>query len=370
MQSRINNQQSPGIMDNYIFSDSQTSNILIVDDEPIIRDMLKYIMKGTGHSCHFAENGAKALKLLSDQVFDVVVTDVEMPVMNGIELVKIIKSKFTADIIVMTGQITNYQYDEFINIGASDFVTKPFSPKEIVHRINRVLKERTHKQEARKIRDALKESDIDSIHRLVMAAEYKDEETGDHIVRIGQYGSLMAEKLNLSTEYRETIYYASPMHDIGKIGIPDKILSKPGKLSHVEFEIIKTHTQIGARLLSNSNSRILQMAREIAMTHHEKFNGNGYPDQLKAFDIPISGRITALADTFDALTSKRPYKNPYPPEVTLDILRKERGKHFDPDILDIFISNFDKFIEIRGKFGTFQGEIFKDVMFSERDRAS
>lgn len=201
-----------------------------------------------------------------------------------------------------------------------------------------------------------------------MAAEYKDEDTGDHIIRIGQYCSLIAEKLNLSEEFIDTIYYASPMHDIGKIGIPDKILLKPGKLTNVEFETIKTHTLIGARLLSRSKSKILQMAQEIALNHHEKFNGTGYPNQTKKDQIPITGRIVAIADTFDALTSKRPYKDPYPPEVTYDILKKERGEHFDPDVLDIFINNFDQFIRLRGKTGIFNSDSSQNFMLSERDQ--
>ncbi|MCK5350221.1 MAG: response regulator, partial [Desulfobacula sp.] len=205
------------MMDNFVLSDSQKANILVVDDEPMVRDLLENTMKRTSFSCCFAKNGKEALEMFSGQEFDVVVTDVDMPEMDGIELAKIIKSKFTADVIVMTGQIHTYQYAEIINIGASDFVEKPFSPKEMVLRINRVVRERTLKQATEKAHDALKESYIDSIHRLVMAAEYKDEDTGDHIVRIGQYCSLLAEKLNLSEEYKETIYYAAPMHDIGKI---------------------------------------------------------------------------------------------------------------------------------------------------------
>ncbi|WP_457552643.1 HD domain-containing phosphohydrolase [Desulfobacula sp.] len=350
-------------------TDSPKASLLIVDDESMIRDLLENTMKRTSYSCSFAENGEKALEMIQAQPFDVVVTDIDMPVMNGIELAKKIKSKFTADVIVMTGQIQSYQYDEIINIGASDFVEKPFSPREMILRINRVVRERNLKKEAQQAHEELKDSYIDSIHRLVMAAEYRDEDTGDHILRIGKYCCLMAQKLNLSEEFRETIYYASPMHDIGKIGIPDKILLKPGKLTDSEFEIIKTHTQIGSNLLSKSKSKILQMAQEIALTHHEKINGKGYPNQLKGLDIPISGRITALADTFDALASKRPYKDPYPPEVTYDILKKERGNHFDPDILDIFIAHFDEFIEIRGKINTFQGEDFQDYMLSDRDKA-
>ena len=355
-------------MDNVISTDPQKKvNILIVDDEPMIRDLLENTMGRTDYSCSFAENGADALEMISEQNFDIVVTDIDMPIMDGIELAKKIKSKFTADVIIMTGQIHSYQYDEVINLGASDFVEKPFSPREMILRINRVVRERHLKQEAIKAHEALKESYIDSIHRLVMASEYKDEDTGDHIVRIGEYCLLMAEKLDLPQEFIETIYYAAPMHDTGKIGIPDKIILKPGKLTPEEFEIIKTHTLIGARLLSRSKSKILQMAQEIALSHHEKFNGNGYPNKLKKSEIPISGRITALADTFDALTSKRPYKDPYPPEVTYKILKKERGKHFDPEILDIFISSFDQFIEMRGKVGTFNDEDFQNYILSDRD---
>ncbi len=357
-------------MNDFFSTEPDNINILVVDDEPMIRDLLESTLEKTSHSCCFAENGKTALEELSKQEFDVVVTDIDMPVMNGIDLSKRIKSKYTADVIVMTGQIRSYQYDEIISIGAADFVEKPFSPKEIILRINRVLRERNLKQVAKKAHEDLKDSYIDSIHRLVMAAEYKDEDTGDHIVRMGQYSTLMATKLNLSDEFIDLIHYASPMHDIGKIGIPDKILLKPGKLDNIEFETIKTHSQIGSRLLSRSKSKILQMAQEIALNHHEKFNGNGYPNQLQGSQIPISGRIVAVADTFDALTSKRPYKEPYPPEVTLDIMKKESGEHFDPTILDIFVSNFDKFLEIRGKVGIFKEKDFEEFMLSERDRVT
>jgi putative two-component system response regulator len=356
------------MINDFTNAESMKANILIVDDEPLIRDLLESAMEKTNYSCSFAENGKEALGLLAVQSFDVVVTDIDMPVMNGIELAKSIKKDFTPDVIVMTGQIHSYQYDEIISIGASDFVEKPFSPREMILRINRVLKERSLKQSAKRAHEELKESYIDSIHRLVMAAEYKDEDTGDHIVRIGKYCTLLAEKLNLSAEFIETINYAAPMHDIGKIGIPETILLKPGKLTDDEFDIIKTHTLIGARLLSKSKSNILQMAHEIALTHHEKFNGRGYPNQITGKNIPISGRMVALADTFDALTSKRPYKDPYPKEVVYDIMSKERGDHFDPEILDIFIDNFDQFFEVRGKVGTFESGVDETFKLSERDQ--
>ncbi len=343
-------------------------NILIVDDEIMIRDILEAALARTPYQCQFTENGEKALQIIQEQPFDILLTDIDMPRMDGIELSKRVLSKYNTDIIVMTGQIQSYQYDDIVNIGVSDFVEKPFSPNEMILRIDRVIRERNLKQIAHKAHIDLQESYIDSIHRLVMAAEYKDEDTGNHIIRIGNYCTFLAEKLGLSTDFIETIHYASPMHDIGKMGIPDSILLKPGKLTHVEFETIKTHTQIGARLLSRSKSKILQMGQEIALNHHEKFNGQGYPNKIKGSEIPISGRIVAIADTFDALTSKRPYKDPYPAEVTRDILIKERGEQFDPDILDLFISNLDTFLAIRKKSGSYDGESLQTYVLSERDK--
>ncbi len=351
-----------------MMNDSEQSRILIVDDEQMIRDLLENTMTGTDFPSFFAENGEQALEKMSQMHFDVVVTDIDMPVMDGIELAKIIKSKYNADVIVMTGQIQKYQYDEIISIGASDFVEKPFSPREMILRIKRVLRERKLKKEAFDAHVELKRSYIDSIHRLVMASEFKDEDTGDHIVRIGEYCTLIAEKIGLEKEFIDRIHYSAPMHDIGKIGIPDKILLKPGKLTSEEFGIMKTHSRIGSKLLSESNSKILQLAQEIALTHHEKFNGKGYPAGLKGDEIPISGRIVAISDTFDALTSKRPYKDPYPPEVVYDIIKKERGEHFDPQILDCFIENFDQFVAIRGKIGPENFNIVHDFMISERDQ--
>lgn len=349
-------------------ADPGNINILVVDDEPLIRDMLENTMEKTDYACWFAENGKAALTLCQARPFDVVITDIDMPVMNGIELARIIKSTFTADVIVMTGQILSYQYDEIIQIGASDFVEKPFSPREMILRVGRVLRERNLKQDAKNAHEALRQSYIDSIHRLVMAVEYKDENTGTHVVRIGQYASFLAEKLNLPDEDRDIISYAAPMHDIGKIGILDRILLKPGKLTHLEFETMKTHTQIGARLLSRSESKILQLAREIALSHHENFNGTGYPFHLKGVDIPISGRMVAIADTFDALTSRRPYKDPYPPDVTYDMLQKGKENLFDPDILDMFLQHFDQFLEIRGSIGTVEDKTDQTFIYSERDQ--
>ncbi len=347
----------------------QTANILVVDDEENIRFLFEKAMKRAGYGCRVTENGEQALAAMAQESFDVVISDIDMPGMDGIELSKKIVENYSSDIIVMTGKVKSYHYHEIINIGASDFVEKPFAIQELILRVKRVLRERYLKQAAEKSHADLKEAYIDSIHRLVMASEFKDEDTGDHIVRIGEYCRLMAEKLGWSQRRIEVISYAAPMHDVGKIGIPDKIMLKPGRLTKEEFDVIKTHTTIGARLLSRSKSGILKMARRIALRHHEKFNGKGYPGGKVGKNIPDSARIVAIADTFDALTSKRPYKDPYPPEMALDIIHKERGEHFDPEMTDLFMEHFDDFMKIRDEIGGVGDVDLANFMLSDRDKA-
>ncbi len=193
----------------------------------------------------------------------------------------------------------------------------------------------------------LQKAYLDTIHRLVLAAEYKDEDTGDHIMRMSRYSALIAEKLGLSANEVQNILYAASMHDVGKIGIPDSILMKPGKLTDEEFGTMKTHSVIGANILAYSKAEILKLAEQIAISHHEKWNGKGYPQGLGGDNIPLAVRIVGLADVFDALTSKRPYKDPFPVEVAIDIIKKERGEHFDPDVVDVFLENIDEIVKIK-----------------------
>jgi putative two-component system response regulator len=214
----------------------------------------------------------------------------------------------------------------------------------------------------------LREAYLDTIYRLVLAAEYKDEDTGDHIKRMSRYCSLIAEKLGLPAKEVQNILYAAPMHDVGKIGIPDNILLKQSKLTDQEFEIIKTHSTIGAKILANSKSKILQVAEQIALSHHEKWNGKGYPQGLSDDNIPLVGRIAALADVFDALTSKRPYKDPFPVEVALDIIKKECGQHFDPDVVDVFLENIDEILKIKAAACSAEDVSLSDFVWSERDQ--
>lgn len=212
------------------------------------------------------------------------------------------------------------------------------------------------------------EAYLDTIFRLVLVAEYKDEDTGDHIKRMSLYSVLIAKKLGLSDKEVQNILYTAPMHDVGKVGIPDSILMKKGKLTKKEFDIIKTHSAIGAKILSNSKSDIIKTAEQIALTHHEKWDGKGYPQGLSGKKIPLVGRIVCLADTFDALTAKRPYKDPYPIEVTCEIIKKERGEQFDPDVVDVFLENIDEALKIKAKVGSTEDVSLSDFAKSERDR--
>ncbi|RZB30640.1 MAG: putative two-component system response regulator [Desulfobacteraceae bacterium Eth-SRB1] len=219
------------------------------------------------------------------------------------------------------------------------------------------------------VNQELREAYIDTVNRLVIAAEYKDEDTGSHIVRISRYSALLAEKLGLPARKVQDILYAAPMHDVGKIGIPDNILMKPGKLTKEEFDFMKTHTTIGAKILANSKSAILQVATQIALSHHEKWNGKGYPQGLSGDVIPLAARIVGLVDTFDALTSKRPYKESYPVEVALEIIRKERGRHFDPDMTDVFLENIDEILKIKSEIDSAEDVAQSDFVLSERDQS-
>jgi putative two-component system response regulator len=215
----------------------------------------------------------------------------------------------------------------------------------------------------------LQESYRDTIFRLVLASEYKDKDTGSHITRMSRYSVFIANQLGLSTDEVDNIGFAAPMHDVGKIGIPDNIILKNGMLTEIEFTVIKTHTTIGALILENSRASILQTARIIALSHHERWDGNGYPSGHTQDQIPVAARIVALTDTFDALTSRRPYKCPYPIEIACDIIKKERARHFDPDIVDIFLNNIDQIINIKREIDEIDPLISSyDFVWSERDR--
>jgi putative two-component system response regulator len=376
-------------------SSSQPITLLIVDDETAIREMLKLLFEMEGYHCLTAENGNHALTILGSIKVDVVVTDINMPGMNGIELLRQGKRRSNSDFIVITGYVDDFSYDRLIEEGASDFIHKPVTNKEILIRLKRVLRERFLLMERNRVaqdladsnlqlkkyaqelsqtlaelknaHDELRSAYLDTINRLVIAAEFKDEDTGDHILRISLFSALIAKKIGLPEDLITNLRYAAPMHDIGKIGIPDKILLKPARLTKEEFETIKTHTTIGASILSGSKSDVLKTAHDISLTHHEKWNGQGYLKGLKAEKIPIIGRIIGLVDVFDALTSYRPYKQPYPIDIALEIIQREREQHFDPMIVDAFESSLDEIADIKKEFSAIRQLTPDDLQWSERD---
>jgi putative two-component system response regulator len=249
--------------------------------------------------------------------------------------------------------------------GADDFLTKPVEEIELKARVSSLLKVKAYNDymkdyqrvleeevgrktlELRRAMDGLKNASLETILRLARASEYRDDDTGDHIKRVSYCSEVIARNMGMSQSFIDAIRYASPMHDVGKIGIPDNILLKPGKLDPDEWETMKTHTTIGKEILSNSEFEFVKLAEEIAFTHHEKWNGTGYPRGLKESEIPLSGCITAIIDVFDALLSERPYKKPFPLEKALAIIEEGRGSHFDPDVVVAFNASLDEIMRIR-----------------------
>jgi len=265
-----------------------------------------------------------------------------MPNMSGFDVCKAVKSNpATSHIPIIFVTALGDESDEFkgFEYGAVDYITKPISPAIVRARV------KTHLSLVQA--EQLKQAHVDLVQRLGRAAEYKDTDTGEHIVRMSQYSKILALALDIPELHAEQLRQAAPMHDIGKIGIPDAILLKPGKLTFEEFEQMKQHTVIGAQILAKSSSPLLQLAHQLAIEHHEKWDGTGYPKGLKGEEISIEGRIVAVADVFDALTSKRPYKDAWTVEETIAHIKEQSGKHFDPQLVDLFIENIDKILEVK-----------------------
>jgi putative two-component system response regulator len=323
--------------------------ILIADDDDIAAEILEHAMAQFGYQVTTARNGREALELVRSGQFRMVVSDWEMPEMTGIELCQEIRRRSASGyvyVILLTSRHGTQSVVDGLSAGADDFVNKPFQPQELVMRVR--AGERILSLESREL----------IIFSMAKLAESRDPETGAHLERIREYCRVLAAHLAQQAKFREQvdgdyvqlIYMTSPLHDIGKVGIPDRVLLKPGPLTREEFEIMKQHTVIGARTLAAaapSEAKFLCMARDIARWHHEKVDGSGYPDGLAGEDIPLCGRIVALADVYDALTTKRVYKPAFSHEKAVAIIRESRGSHFDPDIVDAFEANKERFVTIR-----------------------
>ncbi len=344
---------------------SLDQHILIVDDEMANLKLLERMLGMHGYnSLALVQDPRNMIEEYKRKRPDLILLDVNMPYLNGyqvIEELKALEDPLLPPIVILTAQNGKEHLIKGLSLGARDFVTKPFDQAELMMRVRNLLDAHlAHKllldqkkvlQEMVESRTReLYESRLEIIRFLGRAAEFRDNETGVHIVRMSHYSACLGKAAGMAKEDAEMLLNASPMHDIGKIGIPDHILQKPGKLDEAEYEIMKKHAQIGADILSGHHSPLMQMAATIALTHHEKWDGSGYPQGLKGEDIPFIGRIVALCDVFDALTSNRPYKKAWRVEDARGYILENRGKHFDPGLADIFERTFSEIVTIRERY--------------------
>lgn len=347
---------------------SNEVKILAVDDDSMNLEMLELMLSELGSTLLKANNGQQALDLLEiEQSIDVILLDLEMPVLDGYETLKRAKQHPVwqeIPIIVVTAGAK--EVTRTLALGANDFLSKPYNPEELRLRVmnhvrskklsdmskdmNRILEEEVVKKTAalQKALKFSKEAEFEITIRLGLAAEFRDQETGMHTRRISELSKLLATLAGLPEEQCEVLRLASPLHDVGKIGIPDRVLLKPGRLDETEFETMKMHTVIGGKILADAKKfPVIDMGSIIALQHHEKWDGSGYPSGLKGDEIHIFSRIVTIVDMFDALSSERPYKKAYPMDKTLEIMKEDRGKFSDPALFDLFIQHIERFVEIR-----------------------
>jgi putative two-component system response regulator len=349
------------------------ARVLVVDDEAPIRRLLTRLLARHGYECAEASDTLEARAKLDEDDFELVLTDMNMPGDSGMELIQdVIANHYNTATVMVTGQDDTALANAALELGAYGYVVKPFQGNEILINVFNALRRRTleienrrHRQRLEQMvqertaelwkavqdlewaRDELQASRSETIERLSIAAEFRDDETAQHIHRMSRYCGLLARSAGADEERSELIRVASIMHDVGKIGIPDQILLKPGKLTLEEFAIMKTHAEIGHRILAGSDSELLKLAAEIALTHHEWFDGRGYPNGLVGEDIPFEGRVGAIADVFDALTSNRIYRRAYNLGEALEIMKQGRGAQFDPDLLDLFFDDIPEVLRIK-----------------------
>ena len=318
--------------------------ILAVDDEASNLQLLRQILQDR-YRLLFAKDGARALELANQEKPDLILLHVMMPGMTGYETCRALKADAaTAAIPVIFVTALSDAGDEVdgFDAGAVDYITKPVSPPIVRARV------RTHLSLVRA--EELKQSRLEIVQRLGLAAEYKDNETGLHVIRMSNYARILGVAAGMQEAQADDLLHAAPMHDVGKIGIPDNILQKPGALDKDEWAVMQSHATIGADIIGKHVGGMLAMAHDVALTHHEKWDGSGYPNGLAGDDIPLVGRIVAIADVFDALTSARPYKAEWPVEKAVDYLKQQRGQHFDPELVDLFLERLPEVLEVKQRW--------------------
>jgi putative two-component system response regulator len=338
--------------------------ILVVDDIAANLKLLSNILADEHYNVRVAINGEMALASIHAQKPDLVLLDIKMPDMDGFEVCKRLKAEpETASIpIIFISALneTEGKVDAF-RAGGVDYITKPFANEEVLARVHTHLELNDYKNhleekvsqavsEIQNLNDELEATQKEVIYMMGAAIDERSHETGLHVVRVAEAAKRLATLHGVEADTIDLIYRAAPMHDIGKVAIPDAILNKPGKLTDDEMAMMKTHSQIGYDILKYSKRSVLQMAAIIAQQHHERFDGFGYPNGLKGKDIHIAGRVCALADVFDALSHERVYKPAWEPEQVRDYFREQKGKAFDPDLAELFLQNFDDFLDINRRF--------------------
>ena len=324
------------------------TRVLVVDDERYVREIVRRWLERVGYECTCVDSVAAANEVLQHNSFDVITSDISMPGQSGLELLRSVKEKYPETAVLMlTANADTRLAIQALTLGAYGYLLKPVEQEELLCQIERAIEHRRLVIENReytnllewKVREQTRHIRLaheETIQRLVTACMFRDDETGGHIKRTGLASALLAQASGWSTEMVELIQLAAPMHDVGKVGIPDSILRKPGKLTSDEFRIMQQHTVIGADMLSGSLSPVLQMAEQIAHFHHERWDGTGYPNRLAGEDIPKAARILAIIDVYDALTHDRVYRRALPEEQVLQIIEDGRGTHFDPSVVNAF----------------------------------
>lgn len=323
--------------------------VLVADDDSVIRKMICDHLKENHYEVHEAQNGDEAKKIVESfsSKLHLLLLDHRMPGKSGIELLKELKSDATLrsiPVLILTGDGGEDREIEALDSGAADFIRKPASLQVIRNRVQRTIDEYIHhlgmEEELGLSRDSMYRAQREIIYTLSTAVEFRDNDTGDHLHRMSSTVQLTARKLGVSEKTQELLFHAAVLHDVGKVAIPDTILLKPGRLTDDEMEVMKTHTTIGGKILSHGTSELLHYAKTIALSHHERWDGAGYPFALSGQEIPIGGRITAICDVYDALISDRIYKKAWPQEEALSLIRSESGKAFDPEVVEAFLGAF------------------------------
>jgi len=344
------------------------ANVLIVDDQIVNIKLLERILSQAGYTNIISTTDSRqVIELFNQHDIDLLLLDIRMPNMDGFEVMAKLKEEVSPiyydylPVLVLTAELTSETRSKALSAGAKDFLTKPFDQVEALQRISNILEVRLlHKQvlqqnlelesRVKERTQELEDSRLEIIRRLGLAAEYKDNETGNHVLRMSLFSQMLAKAVGLSDAQSEMILHAAPMHDIGKIGIPDKVLLKRGKLDDDEWRIMQTHVDIGVELLSGSDVPLMVMAKNIAESHHEWWDGSGYPNGLAGEAIPIEGRICALCDVFDALTSERPYKKAWSIDDAIGHIRQRSGSHFDPSLVEVFGTILDDILVCRQQY--------------------